>query len=185
MKQFWSKTSTLIITAIFCCTLWGSAYPCIKVGLSPVLHRLRRRSRTAVFRRLPFRAGGNPGDSGGQSAAEETAFTGAIRLEAHRCTGPVPDNPAIYLLLYGSGPRLGGALLHHQRDRRLRGDPAGGVHVPAGENDAKKIHRLLPGVFRGAPGGDRRSDGEFRLCLERGGVHPPFRVRLLHGVDFD
>ena len=32
MKQFWSKTSTLIITAIFCCTLWGSAYPCIKVG---------------------------------------------------------------------------------------------------------------------------------------------------------
>ncbi len=32
MQKFWSRNSTLILIAIFCCTLWGSAYPCIKVG---------------------------------------------------------------------------------------------------------------------------------------------------------
>ena len=32
MNKFWSRNSTLIFVAIFCCTLWGSAYPCIKVG---------------------------------------------------------------------------------------------------------------------------------------------------------
>ena len=26
------KTWVLVVTAVFCCLLWGSAFPCIKVG---------------------------------------------------------------------------------------------------------------------------------------------------------
>ena len=34
MKEKLSKTSIVCIIALFCCSLWGSAFPCIKIGYS-------------------------------------------------------------------------------------------------------------------------------------------------------
>ena len=31
-KNVWQKTPVVVLTAAFCCLLWGSAAPCIKIG---------------------------------------------------------------------------------------------------------------------------------------------------------
>lgn len=32
MRDFWTKTPVVVLAAAFCCILWGSAPPCIKIG---------------------------------------------------------------------------------------------------------------------------------------------------------
>lgn len=32
MKNFLTKTPVVITLALICCALWGSAFPCIKIG---------------------------------------------------------------------------------------------------------------------------------------------------------
>lgn len=44
MKMYMSKTWVVFVCALVCCFLWGSAFPCIKIGYSlfPSVHRTAR-----------------------------------------------------------------------------------------------------------------------------------------------
>ena len=44
IKQEWmQKTVVVWFGALLCCLLWGSAFPCIKIGYRLVMQRIRHR----------------------------------------------------------------------------------------------------------------------------------------------
>lgn len=62
-KTKMTKTGVVFFCALICCFLWGSAFPCIKIGYGLFSHRSFGQHLTDRIRRNAVYPGGYPGDS--------------------------------------------------------------------------------------------------------------------------
>ena len=101
-KQFFEKKSVLILSALVCTALWGSAFPCVKAG-----YQIRRRRQPDDLCRMAVYPCRSYGAAGSTFYGKERHPKGdRVEKSPQDCFARCgPDSAAVCILLYFHGAR--------------------------------------------------------------------------------
>ena len=175
VKQEWmQKTVVVWFGALLCCLLWGSAFPCIKIGykmfhiasadassqllfagcrffLAGVLVLLLGTSGYGIadpFCRLQIYTGRSSGSWDWECNGGVFFTAGEKSSKRNYLVKPASDDHSIFLLLYGTCTYQWSKSFYYRSGECIYCDSGSRIFVSSGKDYIKKNHWLYSGICR-------------------------------------
>ena len=176
-EEFMQKTMVVWLGALLCCLLWGSAFPCIKIG-----YRLFEINSADTATQILF-AGCRFALAGVLAVIIGSFMEGRILLPEKKATGKILWLSMLqtiiqYFFLCRTGTYQWGKSFYYRGGKCVCCDPCGKFSVSSGKDHFQEDHRLCTGICRSGTyqsernespvqSGWRRSDPSFdsRICF--------------------
>ena len=148
VKQEWmQKTVVVWFGALLCCLLWGSAFPCIKIGYRLFEVDAADTASQILFAGCRFTLAGVL--AAGIGSVMEGCFTaGEKSSKRNYLVKPASDDHSIFLLLYGTCTYQWSKSFYYRSGECIYCDSGSRIFVSSGKDYIKKNHWLYSGICR-------------------------------------
>ena len=150
-EQLMTRTVVVWLGALLCCALWGSAFPCIKIG-----YQLFEIPSGATATQILF-AGCRFTLAGILAIIIGSVLNHRILVPKKTSWGKIAklcmlQTVAQFVFLYRTCKHVRGKGVYHRRCQCIYLDSGGKSHLPSGETDNKKDGRLSDWFCRSCAG---------------------------------
>lgn len=150
VKQEWmQKTVVVWFGALLCCLLWGSAFPCIKIGYR--LFEVDAADTDGIadpFCRLQIYTGRSSGSWDWECNGGVFFTAGEKSSKRNYLVKPASDDHSIFLLLYGTCTYQWSKSFYYRSGECIYCDSGSRIFVSSGKDYIKKNHWLYSGICR-------------------------------------
>ena len=151
-EQLMTRTVVVWLGALLCCALWGSAFPCIKIGYQLFEIPSGATATQILFAGCRFTLAGILAIIIGsvlnhRILVPKENFMGKNRKVVH-----ASDCGTIFVFLYRTCKHVRGKGVYHRRCQCIYLDSGGKSHLSSGETDNKKDGRLSDWFCRSCAG---------------------------------
>lgn len=149
IKQEWmQKTVVVWFGALLCCLLWGSAFPCIKIGYRLFEVDAADNGIADPFCRLQIHAGRNSGSWDWKCNGGTFFTSGEKSSKRNYLVKSASDDHSVFLFLYGTCTYQWSKSFYYRSGECIYCDPGSRIFVSSGKDYIKKNHRLYSGICR-------------------------------------
>ena len=139
--NFMTKTWVIVVGAMICCTLWGSAFPCIKIGYRMMEIAAADTASQILYAGYRFTLAGT-NDCFGKHPATENIAAKAEFHRKNRAFESSADGASIFIFLYRIGAHDRCKSLNHRSGQYICGNSCRRLSFPPGNRDFAQNARL-------------------------------------------
>ncbi len=122
-KPYLATLPGLILGCLVCCALWGSAFPCIKIGYGSLVFPRTIAPHSCSLQVCALRLPDALVIVGMSVAQRRPLYSASSRYQAHLYLVALPDYRAVLLFLPGTLARQRHVEFHHRGQRQLPSNP--------------------------------------------------------------